>query len=89
MRELQIEAERKKYNLIVMIHAQKLPPAVKGDIDRFKQVLVYFTDNAFKFATSARVEITAPKEGTSTMRLTFQDSGPEMTEDQLDVGNGR
>lgn len=47
MKGLQKEAERKALDLTVSIHDQ-LPAMVKGDGDRFKQVLVYFTSNAFK-----------------------------------------
>lgn len=83
MKELTAEAQRKNLNLAVAINAQKLPAVVKGDVDRFRQVLVYFTDNAFKLSTNARVEVTA-KEGT-TIELIVEDFGAGLSEAQLDV----
>lgn len=59
---------------------------VKGDMDRFRQVLIYFTDNAFKSSPNVKVEITT-KDGTPTIELVVQDFGPAMSEEQLDVIN--
>lgn len=83
MKELTTEAERKSLNLTVAINTQKLPVMIKGDVDRFRQVLVYFTNNAFKLSANARVEITA-KEGT-TIELIVEDFGQGLSEAQLDV----
>lgn len=61
---------------------------VKGDRESFKQLLVYFTENAFKQATSARIEINLlhRKEDSTLVGLKIQDNGPGLSEAQLDVG---
>lgn len=60
---------------------------VKGDGDRFSQVLVYFINNAFRNAHSAKVEVSlvSNKKDASLVGLKFSDSGPGMSESELDV----
>jgi len=60
---------------------------VKGDRDCFKQVLVYFTNNAFRLSVSAKVEINLlhRKEDSALIGLKIQDNGPGLSEAQLDV----
>lgn len=87
-KELQADARKKDLGLSVLIPVQKLPSMVKGDGERFKQLLVYFTKNAFESSTNARVEITAvlTQEETTMISISIQDYGAGMTEDELDVG---
>jgi len=86
MKALQKEAQRKSLELGVSVHEQ-LPALVKGDGDRFKQVLAYLTSNAFKQSTSAVVDINIvrTKDATSIIGITVQDAGPGMSETELDV----
>lgn len=86
MKRLQKEAERKGLDLRLSIHEQ-LPAMVKGDGDRFKQVLAYFTTNGFKQSTRVTVDINLfrTKDDASIMGITVEDSGPGMSEAQLDV----
>jgi signal transduction histidine kinase len=60
---------------------------VKGNSHRFKQVIVYFTSNAFKQSRSVKVDLNLirTKDRTSTIELQVQDSGPGMSEEELDV----
>lgn len=83
---MQKEAKRKALGLTVLI-SDDLPGTVKGNADDFKQLIVYFTSNAFKHSTSAKVElsVTSIKEGASTLELNVHDSGPGMSEEELDV----
>lgn len=86
MKTLQKEAERKSLDLTTSIQDQ-LPAMVKGDGNLFKQVLVYFTSNAFKDSTSVKVDInlTRTKDEISVVGITVEDTGPGMSEEQLDV----
>lgn len=87
MAELQVEAQRKHLELNVFVQPN-LPAMVKGDGDRFKRLLVYFTDNAFKISDSAKVEISVVTVGSvssSTVVIIVQDFGPSKTEEELDV----
>ena len=60
---------------------------VKGNSDRFRQLLIFFISNAFKESSNVKVEINiiSSKNDTSTIGLQFQDSGPGMSEEELDV----
>ncbi|KUJ09902.1 uncharacterized protein LY89DRAFT_760652 [Mollisia scopiformis] len=85
MKALQKEAQRKSLELGIAIQDQ-LPTMVKGDGDRFKQVLAYLTSNAFRQSTSAVVEINTirTKDTISIVSITVQDAGPGMSETELD-----
>jgi signal transduction histidine kinase len=86
MKALQKEAQQKAKTLTTSVHDQ-LPTMVKGDADRFKQVLTYLTSNAFKQSASATVSIQTvrTKDATCIVGITVQDSGPGMSETELDV----
>lgn len=88
MKALQKEAQRKSLELGVSVHDQ-LPTLVKGDGDRFKQVLAYLTSNAFRTSTSALVEINVirTKDTISTIGISVQDAGPGMSDSELDVSD--
>lgn len=60
---------------------------VKGNADRFKQVLAYLVGNAFKQSSSAVLDISTSRtrENTSVIGITVSDSGPGMSEEELDV----
>jgi hypothetical protein len=67
--------------------AERLPHLVKGDSESFKKLLAYFTSNAFKQSANVKVniELLDAKEETSLIRIRIQDTGPGMSEDELDV----
>jgi len=83
---LQKEAERNASDLTITIH-DRLPTYVKGNGDRFKQLIVYFTNAAFQRSSSVRfnVFLIRTQEENSTILVQVQDSGPGMSESELDV----
>jgi signal transduction histidine kinase len=83
---LQKEAKRNTIDFTVSIH-DKLPTYVKGNGDRFKQLIVYFTQTAFKRSSSVKfnVFLIRTEEECSTVLLQIQDSGPGMSEHELNV----
>lgn len=86
LQTLQKEAKRKALGLTVSI-SDKLPGIVKGNSNNLKQLIVYFTSNAFKHSTVVKVELNLirTKDGISTIELQVQDFGPGMSEEELDV----
>ena len=80
------DARRKGLDLTVSVLNQ-LPTIVKGEPDRLKDLIIYFTNNAFKQSPSVRVVINlvGTKEDISMLRLSFEDDGHGMSEEQLDV----
>lgn len=86
MKALQKEAHRKALDLTITVHEQ-LPSMVKGDSDKFKHLIAHLTSNAFKKATSVKVDINliSTKVDTSVVGLRVEDTGPGMTEVELDV----
>jgi signal transduction histidine kinase len=60
---------------------------VRGDADQFRHFLAQLTSNAFMKATSVRVDLNllSTKDDTSVVGLRVQNSGPGMTEAELDV----
>lgn len=88
MKALQKEAQRKSLELGFQVHDQ-LPTLVKGDGDRFKQILAYLTSNAFRQSTSALVEINviSSTNASTTIGISVQDAGPGMSETELDVSH--
>jgi signal transduction histidine kinase len=83
---LQKEAKRNTFDFTISIH-DKLPSYVKGNGDRFKQMIVYFTQTAFKRSSSVKfnVFLIRTEEECSTILLQIQDSGPGMSEHELNV----
>ena len=83
---LQKEAKRNHLDFNMSVH-DKLPTLVKGNGDRFKKLIVYFTNKAFKHSASATVNVFLIRtENESSMVLVqIQDSGPGMSEAELDV----
>jgi PAS domain S-box-containing protein len=62
-----------------------LPPAVRGDLARLRQVLVNLVGNALKFTHTGGVHIAASlngKPGAPRLRLSVRDSGIGITPDQ-------
>lgn len=84
---LQKEARRNELDFNMSVH-DKLPILVKGNGDRFKQLIVYFTNKAFKRSISATVNVflIRTKKESSMLLVQIQDSGPGMSEAELDVG---
>jgi hypothetical protein len=83
---LQKEARRKALDLIMSV-SDELPGLVKGEADRLRQSIIYFTSNAFKDSTSVKVDIDliGMRDDASIIGITFQDNGPGLTEEELDV----
>jgi signal transduction histidine kinase len=83
---LQKEAKRNELDLNMSVH-DKLPTLVKGNGDRFKELIVYFTNKAFKRSTSATVNVflIRTKKESSMVLIQVQDSGPGMSDAELDV----
>ena len=83
---LENDAKRNSLNFNMSVH-DKLPTLVKGNGDRFKQLIVYFTSRAFKRATSVTVNVFLMRSKTesSVILVQIQDSGPGMSEAELDV----
>ena len=83
-----VQKEVKRKGLVLSISVQeRLPTTVKGDSNNFKQLLIYFANNALKNATTAKVDVNLirTKDGFSTIELLFQDSGAGMSDAELDV----
>jgi predicted SnoaL-like aldol condensation-catalyzing enzyme len=85
LKGLQKEAERRGLELSVSTHDQ-LPTMVRGDSERFKQVMSYFTNNGFKNSSSVKIDINLVRTqgDTSVIGVSVEDSGPGMSEVQLD-----
>src|ERR1700712_538013 len=83
---LQQEAKRTALDFTISIHDQ-LPAYVKGNGDRFKQLIVFFTQSAFKRPSSAKfnVFLIRTEEESSTILLQIQDNGPGMSDHELNV----
>jgi signal transduction histidine kinase len=83
---LQKEARQKALDLNISIPEQ-LPAMIKGDPNHIRQVITYFISNALKQSMSVKVDINliGTKEDISMIELTFQDAGPGLTEEELDV----
>jgi signal transduction histidine kinase len=83
---LQKEARRKALDLIMSV-SDELPGLVKGEADRLRQSIIYFTSNAFKDSTSVKVgiDLIGIRDEASVIGITFQDNGPGLTEEELDV----
>lgn len=81
------DAKRNSLNFNMSVH-EKLPTLVKGNGDRFKQLIVYFTSRAFKRSTSVTVNIflMRTKTESSLVLVQVQDKGSAMSEEELDVG---
>ena len=87
MRELHKEAKHKNIDLMISIH-EKLPAVVVGSDNQFKQLVTYFTSNAFKQSTNVRVGVDLVRikdEGTAVIEFKIQDNGPGLSEEELDV----
>ncbi|RDW85559.1 hypothetical protein BP5796_03884 [Coleophoma crateriformis] len=85
LQALQKDGQQNSLDLSISVD-EKLAIMVKGNRSRFEHLIVYFTSNAFKKATSAIVEIrlVRNKEDISIIELKFQDGGPAMSECELD-----
>lgn len=83
---LQKEAKRNELDLNMSVD-DKLPTLVKGNGDRFKQLIVYFMNKGFKRSTSttANVFLIRTKKESSMVLVQIQDSGPGMSDAELDV----
>jgi signal transduction histidine kinase len=83
---LQKEARKNAFDFTISIH-DKLPAYVNGNGDRFKQLIVYFAQTAFKRSSSVQfnVFLIRTQEENSTILLQVQDSGPGMSESELNV----
>jgi len=83
---LQKEAKRNAFEFTISIHDQ-LPAYVKGNGDRFKELIVYFTKTAFKRSSNVKfnVFLIRTEQEISTILLQVQDSGPGMSKSELDV----
>ncbi|KAI6711872.1 hypothetical protein JHW43_005587 [Diplocarpon mali] len=86
MRGLQKDAARKNLEMTVSFN-QQLPRMVKGDLNRFKEVLQHFTSYAYRQSRRINVDVDLlhTKRDTSTIGFTIQDNGPGMSESELDV----
>jgi hypothetical protein len=83
---LQKDAQRNGFDLTISITNQ-LPGMVKGEPNGLRQLIIYFTSNAFKRSQSVKVVINliGTKDDKSLIGLSFQDDSPSMSEEQLDV----
>jgi hypothetical protein len=83
---LQKDAQRNGFDLTISIINQ-LPGMVKGEPDGLRQLIVYFTSDAFKRSPTVKVDINliGTKDDKSLIGLSFQDDSPNMSEEQLDV----
>ncbi|KAF4627794.1 hypothetical protein G7Y89_g10359 [Cudoniella acicularis] len=86
LQALQKEAKRKSLDLIISTD-DKLPAKIKGNGDCFKQVIVYFTSNAFKQSTNVKLDINVvkSKEGSLVVEVQVQDNGSGMTDEELNA----
>jgi len=64
---------------VVCTIGENVPPAVRGDLARFRQVLGNLLDNSLKFTDrgkiSVRAEVAGEMEGACTLRFAIQDTG--------------
>jgi hypothetical protein len=65
----------------------KLPDYVKGNGDRFKELIIYFTQTAFKRSSNVKFNafLIQAHEESSTILLQIQDSGPAMSDYEIEV----
>jgi signal transduction histidine kinase/ActR/RegA family two-component response regulator len=64
--------------------APGLPPAVKGDPERLRQILLNLLSNAVKFTEQGAIELRVGHgEQPSWTRFEVQDTGPGITQDQM------
>ncbi|WP_370223937.1 ATP-binding protein [Pararhodobacter marinus] len=80
----QVRAEEK--GLLLSISGLTPPgPAREGDMHRFGQILHNLISNAIKFTEEGSVEITVANRAGQPLTVTIADSGPGMSEDQLNT----
>jgi signal transduction histidine kinase len=60
---------------------------VRGDSERFRHLIAHLTNNAFKQCSNVKVDVNLirTKDDVSIVGLSVQDSGPGMSEAELDV----
>lgn len=88
MKALQREAQRKALDLTLSVHEQ-LPGVVKGDGELFKLVLAKLINHAFRRSKKVSVDVNLirTEDLTSVIGLSVQDTGPGMSESELDVSH--
>lgn len=87
LEDLKKDSLRKGLDLDLSIEEQ-LPAMVKGHRNGLKQLLEYFVDRAFNQSPSCKVDINlirSTNDNTSLVGFKIQDTGPGMSEEQLDV----
>ena len=81
-------ARQKRLELLVDVGAD-VPPMVRGDPTRLRQVLTNLLANAIKFTESGEILVTARsggvRDGRSVVRFTVRDTGIGIPEDKLET----
>ncbi|MCX5752385.1 MAG: ATP-binding protein, partial [Candidatus Krumholzibacteria bacterium] len=82
------EIARKRIELTCAID-DEVPRIVRGDPDRFRQVLVNLLENASKFTESGEIEVSAGADdgpgGDITLRVSVRDTGIGIPQDKLSI----
>lgn len=79
---LTVAAERKGLVLLTCI-APDLDGGLRGDPDRFRQIITNLAGNAVKFTSRGHVMLRASRGATGRLRLDITDTGPGIANDRL------
>jgi PAS domain S-box-containing protein len=82
------QAAAKGINLFCHVPPE-VPPVVRGDPQRLRQVLINLIDNAIKHTSNGEVDVRAGLAVEGWLRFTVKDTGPHLGTEQLDRILGR